>query len=454
MFSVTSLTRSLSNDYGVFGTLPSILTESQNTLRRIKLYSVLSEYGPLKCDMQIRVMSVWKNIYPELNESNFRDIIENGIEKIERINIAFNQIYVGVNSSDSFQTAKQLVKRYIEDRHYLTDSMIIHSTAGDRGTLIVTYPLSEARKNHVIKWVNDLEIDSTRVYQLFSRCIPDTFLVPDFVQIHLDRKMHISMNGKSTEIQDSLFYQLKMNYSEVLNNVPRSDQTIEHVEETLRNANLMFSEKVQGEGLFDFINSKYVEMNSTQKEELFKKMGSLVLLDLLLHHNDRVNIVKFNSDTSKYELTLKSQNLVSEGTNLNNLMIDSDKVVVYAIDNGLEGDKSFEESILYTEFLKELFSQDNWVISVSQAIAETFENTLADGVGLSDQESLFIDDLKIFGMRAIQKGIADLYDNLGRYFLHSDINELNELLIDSPVLLNAILDRKNLLLSLRTNHDS
>lgn len=446
---------SISTNTGVFGSIPSILKESQNLKRRMKIYSILSKSGAMKCDDQALLMKVWKEAQPQLNALNFREILQTCRDQTVRINGDFHLTYSEIESIDSLDTAKQLVKRFWDDRHYLADSMVLHSDAGDRGALLVTYPSFETKKDHVIKWVNPLEVDSTRIYQLFSSCFPNTFLVPRFVQINLDRKMHVSLSGESTPIQDTLFYPLKKNYHELLNDVPQSDQTIESITDTLRNVNLMFSEKVQGEGFFDFINAKYSELNPYQKENLFNKLGHLVLIDLLLHHNDRINVVKFNNNTLKYELALMSQGIISEGTNLNNLMIDlCDDLVMYAIDNGLEGDKSLEEAALYTEFLKDLFTQENWINSVSQAMAETFENTLSDGVGLSDQENLFIEDLKLFGMQAIQSSITDLYRNLTLRFPNFQTNELNPILASSPILLSAISDRSNLLLSLRNNHDT
>lgn len=440
---------------GVFGSVSSILAESQNIIRRMKLYSILTTYKAMKCDVQSRMMKIWKEAHPQLSESNFRDIVQVSLAKIEAMNFRLSDPYTEVKSLKSLEAAQELLHRYIEDRHYLTDRMVVHSEAGDRGTLIVNYPTSgEANKDHVIKWVNSHEINSTRLYQFFSKKLPNTFSVPEFAQIHLDRQLHITLNKELVQIQEPLFRRLKKNYEELLSIVPRSDQTIELIQDTLQNKILMFSEKVGGEGLFDFINSKYAEMEKPEKEKLFQKIGNLALVDLFLHQNDRINVIKYNKEKSKYELALKAHHVVSEETNLNNLMVDfSEDVAVYAIDNGLEGEKTLQEMTLYTQFLNELFAQENWMDSLSQAIVETFENTLIQ-FGSSDNEQMFIDDLNSFGIAAIKSGISIMFTDLSLLFQNFQTDELSELLASSPDLLTAISERSNLLLSLRRNHAS
>ncbi len=123
-------------------------------------------------------------------------------------------------------------------------------------------------------------------------------------------------------------------------------------------------------------------------------------------------------------------------------------VNVYAIDNGLDGDKNSQQSQLYTQFLKDLFSREDCVNSISQAILETLENTLSDGVGLSEQENLFIDDLKCFGTDAVKSGMITIYNHILLSF-DTMIDPLDNL----THLMNPISDRKNLLHSLRSLHD-
>src|SRR5260221_14445777 len=82
----------------VFGSIPSILTESQNIIRRMKLYSILSTYRGMKCDVQVRVMKIWKEAYSQLNESNFLDIVQISVTKIEAINGKFSDPYIEVRS--------------------------------------------------------------------------------------------------------------------------------------------------------------------------------------------------------------------------------------------------------------------------------------------------------------------------------------------------------------------
>ncbi len=273
-----TLSPSQSSD-GVFGPLSSILAESKNTLRRMKLYTALSSFGAMKCDEQSRLIAIWNDAHTQLTTSNFREILQNSIEEIAKIKGDFIEVYSEIPSMRSFETAKLLLKRYLRDRHYLADKMVVHSAAGDRGTLIISYPPPETRKDYVIKWVNQHEIHSTKLYQIFSRLFPNAFLVPDFVDIDLEQNRIALLNGESTPISESSICKLKMIYQELLHLTPQSDQTIEPMDETSKNTHLMLSKKVQGEGLFDFINSKYAEMESGQKKILFSKIGSLVAID-------------------------------------------------------------------------------------------------------------------------------------------------------------------------------
>jgi hypothetical protein len=296
--------------------------------------------------------------------------------------------------------------------------------------------------------------------------------VPPFAKIDINKKTLTTAQGKSSPISETVLKQLQTNYTSILKATPRGECTDESRAVTVKNSNLMLSAKVQGEGLFDFINSKYFDMNQQKKTALFEKIGSIALLDLVLHHTDRINTVKcdVSQGSVKYRLALDSENLKSEGTNMNNLMVDSDHdlPVIYAIDNtldGQQGDVSLDQAKLYTDFLRNLLGQSNCYRSIAQAMAETFTNTLTDS-GLdsesaeesesieesdTDEEPLkpgekaFLDDLNKFGKVALERGIAKMHGQVSSFFSSSQrTKSMSSCAESSPIIKKAILDRSQI----------
>jgi hypothetical protein len=365
---------------GAFFNAEEVLHQAETVLRRQKIYSILSEKkAPSEMvSLLDRFLRTLLEHLVGIDEKEITCFVQSQMESIPKPLEQLPPIYLEkIVIVSSRREMAMLLKEFVEDCSYLSLGMVCHSDAGDRGVLIVTDPFSqEVFRSFVVKWVDSYEVESTRIYQLFARRLGDFFKVPAFREIDLKGKKIGLLSEDAAPFVD----RVSRIYEECLVLSRSSRFDVEDIGKTLDCRFLMISEKVSGEDFFAFISTRYQEMDPRQKEVFFKKLGVVGLLDLVLHHEDRIQIAIFLRSKGSYSLLFKEDHkrLMSEsgnekpaeeyyGPNLGNLMV-GEEGEVFLIDNGLEWDREALGRSGYTEFLNELFNSPGWEEKIAQAI--------------------------------------------------------------------------------------
>ena len=221
----------------------------------------------------------------------------------------------------------------------------------------------------------------------------------------------------------------------------------------------MIAERVSGENLFDFAQTRYTFLQDHQKEVVFKGIGKIAMLDLVLGNLDR--LVQIFTHQGAYCL-------MDLEANLGNVMISlsENQPTIYAIDNGIERDL-IEDSTMkdkYLHFLQNLFASDDWKEQVARNIVESIMSALrtqiddvSDGniIEIKRQMKDFSGDVQPIGYSAILEGIQEMEKILASTlssWLHQKGDSVQQYLQETyPELHTALSERINVFVSMRSS---
>lgn len=326
----------------------------------------------------------------ELGEITMIELSSDSLDVVKMtVRIAMGQIKKGVrpqkNLGDTYSNAidgartldelKKCISKLIKDTSSILTFNLQRTNKGQNGpTHLISYTRASKKcdrpnlRNYVVKWSNRNEICSWRLYDVFSKISPfPIFTVPKVAALDFDGPgIHEDAEWNSNELKDETSAYIKQSFLGIVGkNI--------HVDDS----KLMLMEKVKGSNLIDFAQTKYSYMSADEKSDLFRKMGYLAMLDLLIGNTDRLIQTEYNTKTGEYRL----EDLTA---NLGNLMIDwfpnEDKLPeLYAIDNSVKTELvvSKVQKDKYNELVKDLNHRDKMAI-LSDVIIRSIQKSIQD----------------------------------------------------------------------------
>ncbi len=354
---------------------------------------------------------------------------------------------------------ERLVERVKLDVRSLATSPFRKSDKGLEGpTLLTAYSpdaFSGVMESYVMKWTNWSEICGNALYKAFGNCFSDGFcgfLAPDATGHDLEKGVRQTVEADLEEIAPDDLEALRENFGAIPSAINPDMQ--------LHGEQIMLSERISGENLFDFAKTKYADLSDGQKNKFFSRLGRLAMLDLMMGNHDRLLGVDF--DDGKYTLDTRE-------ANLGNAMIVEAEAgpVVHAIDNAINTDliHDDEKNRAYLAFLAELFSDEKafetmvekMCGSLTSATNDVMLNDYKNWKEISDQLKPFREDLN---SEAAKAAILHGFKKMEHLLCHQLIpawngpagESLKEKLSNIyPELTPAISERLQLFLAVRSN---
>lgn len=420
----------------IFCSAQKCLLESLTVKRRSSLYvnTRLDFTNEPNRELSNRIQNIWENARKALDHDgcNEKETISKALVSIQTLSTELFSIYDhDLNLMREFLPEKQsqvfnqfLIDEFIKDFSYLDMNMAIHSEDGERGAILISYPSkAENIKDFVIKWTDDTEVNSTRVYQNIASKMPGIFAIPDFVQINFEKEQFSPLDNRVENIPKHLLDHLRNSFHQLLEITRDTSEYIEanneygeSVEQTSTHPSIILSRKVQGEGLFEFISYKYHTLSEDEKQKFFYTLGVVTMLDLILQHEDRIRIIDFEKDTKTYSLATDGPKPDQWGPNFNNLMMSNDRHL-HLIDNGLVTENKEE----YTQFLKELFSSEDCIDDILTASIKAFESVFGENDPETEDQAdtknrtQLMKDLESAGKASFTEGLKKVFSNREEY---------------------------------------
>lgn len=355
-----------------------------------------------------------------------------------------------INTPEEMQ---KLARRVLKDCTSAMVSPVKKSQAGLNGpTFLVSYPKSNLKAKfsliaYVLKCTNLEEVCGNMLYTSFLTHFGQKSFseisIPKHSGFNFEHNMHKTEDGRLVLMDPQTASALKTSLHSVASSL---DPAIK-----LYGKELLVTERIQGETLYDFAKSKYAALDGSQRRELFYKLGKLVPLDILIGNNDR--LLKLDIGGVDFLNTFHA--------NLGNVMLSQETVngnpIVHAIDNGLEADLSSNTQTQkrYLEIIQTIFSMPDSEQALAKSMTRSFKDALksqaieekrnAGKETLAQLEPLF-KDLQTIVQPAFEAGIQDGIAMLRKELIpawNSDRSaELKrQLAILHPALLKAVDER-------------
>lgn len=360
-----------------------------------------------------------------------------------------------IDEAKTFDELNKCLSKLIKDTASIRTFNLQKTNKGQNGpTNLVSYTrsskkcdLSPTLRNYVVKWSNWNEICSWRLYDVFSKVLSSpVFSIPKTSALNFDKiSMHEDAYWHSYELNGETSAYLKQTFLGVVGKSIQIDDL-----------QLMLMEKVKGSNLIDFAETKYPLLKEEGKIDLFRKMGHLAMLDLLIGNTDRLIQTNYDAKTNQYRL----EDLTA---NLGNLMIDwdpnEDKLPkLFAIDNSVKKelilDKIHKDK--YNLFLQHQFKDsiqivDTIILSIQKSFDDIAED-LSENSNDTFQSSLakfksILDDLQNDQLKkAMKDGLEEMstafiQDLLPFWNSEKALKIKNYLESNHPELLKAISER-------------
>ncbi len=410
----------------IFGPSPQVLQASNTLLRLAEMDAILSS-GLKDRSLIIRTLrNLWIEVEEKLPRSITvaKDVLSEGLLKIGK---ALARLYLEkIPSAPTEENIRKCLRRMQKDVQSVLIPPLKKSVRGNKGpTFLIDYQrfnsTTPSGKNfsYVIKWTNLEEVACHHIFSAFGSSFgQDThlnpksgFLVPQMCFLDFEHRVHEIATQGQTFLPASLCSQLRNNFlriSEIYYSNPISKSL------------LMISQKIDGENLFDFAQTRYRLLNKDQKAKIFNRLGRLAMLDIVAGNLDRL-IQIFTNRNGEYTL----QDLEA---NLGNVMVvwsqESEQgPLLYAIDNGIETDliENVASRAKYLSFLRNLFSSRNLVQLMAQNMVKSFQHALETQIDdvstqniqdLKKQFQIFSDDLVSMAYPAFCRGLEEIHFHL------------------------------------------
>lgn len=317
------------------------------------------------------------------------------------------------------------VRRMVKDAGSLLSAPAKKSAVGDEGpTFLISYPRGADKiKGYVAKRTDWNELCTHLIYQQFGTFFDHPtegagFLAPRTMGFDFFRARERFADGTLREGNPEEMGRLKQHAEGILQTVFSPEQQ------------LMVSDRIWGETLFDFAYTKYPYLEDWQKEKLFSRLARLAMFDVVVGAPDRfIRIEKWPGS--------EGFSLERLPARLSNVMLVwqpemESPPTVYAIDNTMRQsliDNPLERE-QYESFLRQLCSdRKEMVLRLKDCMLESLASALRteiDDVDGNIQEiklklTEFSRDLETIAPPAIEEGLQQMIDYL-QYRLIPDWN--------------------------------
>ncbi len=369
---------------------------------------------------------------------------------------------------DDAQDVAKIIKcfhRLLKDKNAIPSSPVKKSDKGVNGpTLLVNHAHPSGYKSYVIKWTKWNELYSNHIFGVFSRDILEDFQKVSFLA---PQASGFDSFEALYERPDGVRSSMPIEMSEQIIDRLVSIAQISSSSKTYDAGFVLFSERINGENLSDFVLTKYGRLSSPQKEALFQRIAELGMLDLLLGNMDRFIQIEFGSNEEIGSQEEDTYHLETFEANLGNCIVfcppDPESPhatpLLYAIDNGIDPRliEDIEHREAYLVFLNGLFTDpekmedllvENLINSCSRAIATCREHE-APAFPVKDLESkitIFQEEVRTLGREPFRRGLQTMRAQLKESIIprsQAPESELRQYLLknEQEMMLEAILER-------------
>jgi hypothetical protein len=381
---------------------PDQVLAAGRTLRRLdELYYTL----PPDRERREKILQDIKTAWVEARDQLASEVPFSEIKKrvFSRPNMKLiRYIYEELLVTETKEEMGRCIDRFIKDADSLQVAPVQQSNVGDNGpTLLVRYLRRKGgttdTKKYVFKRVMPNEVECNLLYRaLISTIFQNSiFIIPETHAIDLRRRIHIRSTGAVEPLDASISEKLADVFKPYGGTVQCSKQV------------LMFMKYVAGENFRDFVRSeKYAKLSVDQKRDLFKLIGGITIVDVLLGNTDRFAQVSADGEESKYGFD-------ELGANLGNVMVRWDPSqfqfpLIYVIDNLIEPQLLSVEKLieLYNKFLAQQLISPTFVQRLAENVMENIKFS-TDPIGDQALRTIAADleDRELNLQRSVEKGI-------------------------------------------------
>lgn len=343
------------------------------------------------------------------------------LDQIKRDLIEINPKVSKFYPLSSSEKVTDIAHRILKDLNSVIQIPIKKSKQGKNGpTFLINYPVLDSLSNlqtniesYVIKWTHMREIASNRIYQAFSTQFQANgyagFKTPKTCEFHRSdasfTKSNLSIENLSNEL-NTHFQQLLEKIVKIQGERLSDDR-----------AEILFSERISGENILDFVLNRYTNLEQYQKERFFHFIGRISFLDLIIGNHERFIAIEMEeSGPNLFSTELEA--------NLGNAMIqweenlENPRFYLYAIDNGIDkflissSNERIEYSVKfqrekYLQFLNFVFSSQNPFCLIAKNIKQSLNNS-SEIHSKYEQFSILQKDLETFGFKFLESGLKEM----------------------------------------------
>lgn len=446
----------------IFGSPEQVLKETSRLGELISFDRILSKlpFGCTRLAVLKRTTEIWQPVL-DVTHDNFEHTKHKLLEQVQperktMPNAVSNLLTAKINATTTAAELHKVARRILKDCTSAMVSPVKKSQVGHTGpTLLVGYSKSNLKDHfsliaYVLKWTNLEEICGNMLYTSFLTNFGQRpfngISIPKNCGFNFEPNMHKTEDGRLVPVDTQTASQLRVSLQSAVSSL---DPTIK-----LYGEQLLVTERIQGENLFDFARFKYETLTEAQKKQLFYNIGKLVPFDLVLGNDDRMLQLTFDRDYN-YSLDIYE-------SNVGNVMVSQDKKngepELFAIDNALQVEHIVNKPVRakYLKFIRELFSAKTPEIAMAKHMVQSFERgfiSTADDVQPSAKEALqqlqpILNEIPTLALPAFEAGIRDgialLRDELIPAWNSDRSAELKKQLAAlHPALLEAVEERIN-----------
>ncbi len=394
------------SSYHFFSSIQDVVHSSKTLLRLGQLDSFITESSDgeigLRIDNIQLLRGIWEKAKEELKTS-YEKASNTVKTEVSSFTFSFPARYLEdfASIADGIQLEKFL-DRNLNDLTSLQRVPVRKSHRGNKGpTLLVHYPRykkdATSRIQYVIKWTHWNEILCSRIYGALFSLLKSIALEDGYYEIRVPKTVGLDCRAGVIEDRDGQCNVLSKVDSEMLMNNYLKISTLYTSKEIDTSQQIMLSDTVRGENLFDFIKSKYQYLSLEQKQSFFRSLAVIGMTDLIIGNLDRLAQVNFLPADNIYQLEVLE-------SNFGNVMISwvqssNENPILYAIDNGIDDDviASAVHRQKYLVFLRSLLNTPGFEKIVAKNMVESFQGTLRSQI--DDEEGNVAElkkDLEIF----------------------------------------------------------
>jgi len=407
----------------MFNSIQEVVHSSKTLLRLSQLDSFITESADgeigLRIDNIQLLRGIWEKAKEELKTSYERAF--NTVKaEVSSFTFSFPARYLEdfAKIEDGVQLEKFL-DRNLNDLTSLQRVPVRKSHRGNKGpTLLVHYPRYKKDTNnriqYVIKWTHWNEILCTRVYGMLFSLLKNIALEEGYYEIRVPKTVGLDFTTCVFENRDGQSSGFSKEESEALMKNYFKISTLYTSKEIDASQQIMLSDTVRGENLFDFIKSKYQYLSLEQKQNFYRSLAVIGMTDLIIGNLDRLTQVNFSLAEKTYQLEVLE-------SNFGNVMISwvqnsNENPILYAIDNGIDDDVIAREEHRekYLVFLRGLLNTPEFEKIIAENMVESFQGTLRSQIDdeegnvseLKKDLEIFTQDLKQIAFDNFAEGIT------------------------------------------------